>query len=149
VFAGGANAKIFANNRAPNQIHGVASDTARIDSGINDCPVYGIVKIIPSSCVSSVRGQRQPAERATDTTTTSPTTTTTTTTPLTNAADCVPPGSKIVSYGWRPQLHGSGLCTFTIPPDVKCEVLNGKRIVLLTATTQMAAQNPNPGVVDW
>ncbi len=144
VFARGPGATIHAANAAPNQIHGKASDTAFIDKGIDDCPVYGIVKIIPSSCVNSVKRQRQSPSPAAPTTTTATTTTTTT---LTKAADCVPPGSDVESYGWRPQLLG--VCHFTIPPDVKCEVLNGQRIVLLTDTTQMAAQDANPGVVDW
>lgn len=140
VFAGGANAKIFANNRAPNQIHGVASDTARIDSGINDCPVYGTTKLTPANACKNFA----PVERADEST--PPTTTTTTAAPA-KAAACVPPNSNIETYGWRPQLLD--ICHFTIPPDIKCQVLGSQRIVVLTNTPQIAAQDANPGVVDW
>lgn len=137
VYATGARAKIHAGNRAPNQIHGLASGKAYIDLGINDCPVYGITarNVIPPCNRVARKGQAVIPPRPT------------------TAQDCRdtnPDLANWVARGWRPQFL-SGVCHFTVPPDVKCQVspTNGNRIVSLSAAPRVAAQDANPEVVDW
>ena len=70
----------------------------------------------------------------------------------TTAQDCRDTNLDLANWvarGWRPQFL-SGVCHFTVPPDVKCQVspTNGNRIVSLAAP-RVAAQDANWKLWTW
>ena len=150
VWAGGRDDTIKAQNTEPNQIHGVASDTAYVDAV--DCPVYGIraTNIIPQ-CPPSRAGANSSDPSNSHAGKPGSPTPIIPASPVDGPFSCSPnpPNPGISGDGWIGwSSEQTGPCYYLIPPDVHCTETDGQYIVNAQAP-QMAAVNANQGVVDW
>jgi hypothetical protein len=148
VWATGKGDTIWAHNRQPNEIHGVAGVTAVIDSV--DCPVHGI----PSAAVTPrcpTRGTSSSRLQRSTHASSGPPAQIIPASPVDGPFSCSPspPNPGISGDGWIGWAKAkNGPCHYLIPPDVHCTETNGQLIVDAQAP-QMAAVNANPKVVDW
>jgi hypothetical protein len=150
VWASGKNAKIWAQNTKPNEIHGVASDKAYVD--VVDCPVHGIPTktIVPPCPARRTSSAGSSSSRSSGVTVRAPTQIIPAS-PVDGPNSCSPspPNPGISGDGWIGwSWEKTGPCHYLIPPDIHCTETNGQLIVDAQAP-QMAAVDANHGVVDW
>lgn len=148
VWAGGKGDTIWAHNTKPNEIHGVAGDTAIIDPV--DCPVHGI----PANAVTPrcpTRGTTAASSSRSPRADSAPPAQIIPASPVDGPFSCSPnpPDPGISGDGWIGwSKERNGPCYYLIPPDVHCTETDGQLIVDAQAP-QMAAVNANHKVVDW